>query len=92
MAQLVCENVSRGMREEERTVSVRDAATAQRSFIRVEADFLTTRGGKHYLPVGIVQEEAQGLVLVELPQEPDAGNRRLWVRAADLWHAEKVSA
>lgn len=92
MAQLVCENVSKGMRDEERTVSVRDAASAQRSFIRVEADFLTLHGGKHYLPVGVVQEESQGLVLVELPQEPDAGNRRLWVRPADLWRGERVSA
>lgn len=93
MAQLVCETVSKGMRDEERTVCVRNAVTGQRSFLRVEADFLTLHGEKHFLPVGVVQEEPQkGLVLVELPQEPDAGNTRLWVRAADLLRSEKIPA
>lgn len=93
MAQLVCESVSRGMRDEERTVCVRDAVTGQRSFVRVEADFLTFHAGKHYLPVGIVQDEPQqGLALVELPQEPDAGSTRLWVRQTDLLPGGRVPA
>lgn len=93
MAQLLCESVSRGMREEERTVCVRNAVSGQRAFLRVESDFLTRRGSNYFLPVGIVQEEQQqGLALVELPQEPDAGNRRLWVRTTDLLHDEKVPA
>lgn len=93
MAQLICENVSKGMREEERTVCVRNAVSGQRTFLRVEFDFLTLCGSRYYLPVGIVQEEPQkGLALVELPQEPDAGNRRLWVRASDLLRNEKALA
>lgn len=93
MAQLICESVSKGMREEERTVCVRNAVSDQRTFLRVESDFLTRHGGNHYVPVGIVQEERQeGLALVELPQEPDAGNRRLWVRITDLLRNEKVPA
>lgn len=93
MAQLVCESVSRGMRDEERTVSVRNAVTGERSFVRVESDFLTLRGGKHYLPVGVVQEEPQqGLVLIELPQAPDAGSTRLWVRSADVLRMESMPA
>lgn len=93
MALLICENVSRGMRDEERTVSVRNAVTGAPSYVRVESDFLTHRGGRYYLPVGVVQEEPQhGLALVELPQEPDAGDTRLWVRSADLLRSEKVPA
>lgn len=93
MAQLVCETVSRGMRDEERTVCVRNAVTGQRSFLRVEADFLTVHGNDYFLPVGIVQEESQNeLVLVELPQEPDAGNTRLWVKTSDLLRTENTRA
>lgn len=93
MAEVACEDVSRGMRDEERTVCVRNAVTGERSFVRVEFDFLTQRGDRYYLPVGIVQEEPQhGLALVELPQEPDAGNTRLWVRLSDLWRSGKIPA
>lgn len=94
MAQLLaCESVSRGMRDEERTISVRNAVTGERSFVRVEADFLTQHEGKHYLPVGVVQEEArQGLALIELPQAPDAGSTRLWVRLDDVLRMETTPA
>ena len=85
MAEILCEKVSRGMRLEERTVCVRDAVSGLRSFVRVETDFLTAQNGNYYLAVGVVQEEPEkGLVLVELPQAPDAGAWRLWVRCADL--------
>jgi hypothetical protein len=93
MAKIRCEDVSRGLREEERTVSVRNAVTGLRSFLRVEADFLTYHDGNSYLPVGVVQKEPEhGLVLIELPQEPDAGSTRLWVRAADFLQPGNVSA
>jgi len=92
MTQIICETVSKGMRPQKRTVCIRDAVTGRRSFLRVEADFLTTRGERQYLPVGVVQEEhEQGLILVELPQEPDAGDARLWIRQSDLLPAEKVA-
>jgi hypothetical protein len=79
------------MRPEERTVSVRDAVTGARSFVRVETDFLTAENGNYYLPVGVVQEEPdKGFVLVELPQAPDAGSWRLWVRTADLLGSTQV--
>lgn len=91
MVEIHCEKVSRGMREEERTVTVRDAVSGLRSFVRVETEFLTYQDGKYYLPVGVVQEEPQrGLALVELPQEPDAGNTRLWVRTADFLQDTKA--
>lgn len=92
MAQLLCEEVSRGLRSEERLVTVRDAVSKLRSFLRVETGFLTHHNGKYYLPVGVVQREPQlGLVLIELPQAPDAGNTRLWVRAADFLEPRTVS-
>jgi hypothetical protein len=93
MAQIRCEKVSRGLRDEERTVTVRNAVTGLRSFLRVETDFLTHHDGNYYLPVGVVQDEPQhGLVLIELPQEPDAGSTRLWVRSADFLEPRNVSA
>ena len=93
MALIRCEDVSRGLREEERTVTVRNAVGGRRSFLRVETDFLTFHDGNYFLPVGVVQRELeQGLVLVELPQEPDAGDTRLWVRAADFLQPRNLSA
>jgi hypothetical protein len=92
MVEILCEDVSMGMREEERTVTVRDAISQRRSFLRVETEFLTFQNGKYYLPVGVVQDEPQlGLALVELPQEPDAGSTRLWIRTADFFQNLKVS-
>lgn len=93
MAQILCESVSPGLREEERTVCVRNAVNGLRSFLRIEADFLTSYAGNYYISVGVVQEEPQlGLLLVELPQEPDAGSTRLWVRVRDTLSAAKASA
>jgi hypothetical protein len=93
MAEIRCDEVSRGLRQDERTVTIRDAVSGQRSFLRVERDFLTYHNGKHYLPVGVVQQEPQlGLALIELPQEPDAGNTRLWVQSADFLPPAKATA
>jgi hypothetical protein len=93
MAEIRCDDVFEGLREEERTVAIHDVVTGQRSFLRVESDFLTYYEGKHYLPVGVVQKEPQlDLALIELPQEPDAGNARLWVRLADFLPPKKATA
>jgi hypothetical protein len=84
MPEVLCEKVGRGLRDSERTVALRDVF-GRREFLRVEHGFLTEVGGKTYLPVGVVQEDReQQLVLIELPQEGECGNWRLWVRAADL--------
>jgi hypothetical protein len=93
MEEILCEKVSRGLRPEERTVTVRDAVTGLRSFVRVETEYLTLLDGKYYLPVGVVQREPQlGLALVELTSPPDAGNTRLWVRTADFLPPRTVPA
>lgn len=93
MEEIVCERVSPGLRREERTVCVRNAVTGLRSFLRIEADFLSFYRGKYYITVGVIQEEPQqDLLLVELPLEPDAGTTRLWVRASDTLSAVKASA
>lgn len=91
MAVLACESVARGMRDEERTVSVLNAVTGARSFVRVEADFLTDREAD-FICRWSFEEPQQGLVLIELPQEPAAGSTRLWVRTSDLLRSEKVPA
>ena len=91
MPEIRCEDVSRGLRSTEKLVIIRDAVSGLRSFLRVEADFLTGQNGNYFLPVGVVQEEPElGLALVELPQEPDAGSTRLWVRMVDFLEIAKV--
>jgi hypothetical protein len=93
MAELRCEDVSPGLRSAEKLVIVRDAVSGMRSFLRVETDFLTPQDRDYFLPVRVVQEEPErGLALIELPQEPDAGNTRLWVRITDFLEPMKVSA
>jgi len=82
MPQVICE-VSRGLRDSERTVAVRDTQ-GRRQFLRVEHDFLTLEKGKHYLPVGIVHISQDKQVLIELPHEADSGASRLWVKYSDV--------
>lgn len=93
MAQIRCEKVSRGLRPDERSVTVRNAVTGEHSSLRVPTDYLTMCHGDTFLPVGIVQDEpAHGLVLVELTQDTDVGPRRLWVRTSDLLSAVKTAS
>jgi hypothetical protein len=84
MAEVICDRVGPGLRESERIVTVKDVH-GRREFLRVEQAFLTVVGDRTYLPVGIVQENPeQQLVLIELPQEGECGNWRLWVSSTDL--------
>ena len=83
MAQVICE-ITPGLRDSEKTASVKDVFN-RRLHLRVEDGFITTEGGRHYLPIGIVGvDEAKGLALIELPHESDSGISRLWVRRSDL--------
>jgi hypothetical protein len=84
VAAILCEQVAPGMRTSERCVSVRDIR-GHREWLLVEQDFLTQRQNQTYLPVGIIQVDREGdLVLVEFPHEAATGGNRIWVRAADL--------
>jgi hypothetical protein len=84
MAQLVCEKVTRGLRESEVVATIRDIH-GRREFLRVEKDFLYFENEKYYLPVGVVYEDKErNIALIELPQESEAGNQRLGVRSNDL--------
>ena len=83
MAQVVCE-VSQGLRDSEKTASVRDVFN-RRLHLRVEDGFIATEGDRHYLPIGVVGvDDARDLALIELPHESDSGISRLWVRRSDL--------
>jgi hypothetical protein len=84
MPELLCERVGPGMREDERTVAIRDIF-GRREFLRVPYGFLTHEGDKYYVPVGVVHiDKEKQLVLIELPQEGECGSWRLWVRVSDL--------
>ncbi len=83
MAQVVCE-VSPGLRDSEKTASVKDIFN-RRLHLRVEDGFIATEGGRHYLPIGVVGvDDVKDLALIELPHESDSGISRLWVRRSDL--------
>lgn len=84
MPALRCTRVGPGMREDERTVEVKDVQ-GRREFLRVPIGYLEVVGDTYYVPVGLVQEDlAQRLAIIELPQEGELGNSRLVVRMADL--------
>ena len=84
MPALRCNRVGPGMRDSERTVEIRDVQ-GRREFLRVPFGYLVPRDDTYYVPVGLVQEDpVQQLALIELPQEGECGNWRLWVRLKDL--------
>jgi hypothetical protein len=84
MALVVCDVVTKGFRDSERSVGVRDV-NGHRQFLRVVEHFLTFENGKYYLPVGLVMVRYKDqAALVELPHEADSGANRLWVPFASL--------
>jgi len=93
MAEILCDQVGQGLRESERTVSVKDVH-GRRQYITVEHDFLTvTPEKKYYLPVGVVHVDRKtGALLVELPHEAYSGANRLWVSSQDLLEPTETPA
>jgi hypothetical protein len=72
------------MRESERTVAIKDIQ-GRREYLRVPAGFLESVGETYYVPVGLVYEDpGRQVALIELPQEGECGNWRLWVHSTDL--------
>ncbi|OWK45818.1 hypothetical protein [Fimbriiglobus ruber] len=85
-----CDDVKPGMRNSER-IAVFSDHTGKKHYIRVEADFLSTIGGVHYLPVGLVQiDRDSGYRLVELPHEAETGANRLWIKPENIRTVESV--
>ncbi len=83
MAEIPCE-VGPGLRDSERTVTVKDIFN-RRHHLRVEEGFITAEEGRYYMPIGVVGiDHEKALALVELPHESDGGINRLWVRRSDL--------
>jgi hypothetical protein len=84
MALVVCDQVSPGLRDSERSVAIKDVH-GRRQHLRVPFDFLTNKEGKFYITVGVVHVDPKTrAVLVELPHEADSGANRLWVWPQDL--------
>lgn len=91
MAQVICDKVSPGLRASERSVAIKDVY-GHRQHLRVPFDFLTEKGEKFYITVGIVHVDRKtGAVLIELPHEADSGANRLWVRHQDLLEPLEVT-
>jgi hypothetical protein len=92
MSLVVCDQVSDGLRQTERTVAVKDIH-GHRAFLRVEAGFLTEDGGKFWLPVSKVHEDKdRQIALIELPQEAESGVNRLWVPSSALREYSRTPA
>ena len=91
MAEIRCEKVSRGMREEEERDDTRCLKRAA-LFSPCGNRVLTYLDAQYYLPVGVVQQqEPQRVLTCWLPQEPDTGGTRLWVRTADFLQDSRAS-
>ena len=93
MAQVVCDEITPGLRESERTVAIKDVH-GRRQFLRVRYDFLTPgKDHKFYLTVGIVHVDPKSkAVLIELPHEADSGANRLWVWPHDFLESIEATA
>jgi hypothetical protein len=84
MIQVLCEKVSRGMREVDAIATIRDYH-GRRHFLHVEKDFLTSHDSQWALPVAFVYRDPQtGAVLIEVPQEAETGVNRIWVPLSSL--------
>lgn len=76
-----CFGIADGMRFEEKVAILCDAHD-DLDYVSVDADFLTRSNGDYLLPVYVLgQNETGDLALIELPQESERGNNRLWVSA-----------
>jgi hypothetical protein len=64
---------------ESQVVKVMDSENRANT-LRVAKGSLVEKGGKTYLPVGLVRvDRERKCALVELPQEADSGTRRVWL-------------
>jgi hypothetical protein len=84
MVEVICDEVSTGLRADEAAVSVR-SVDGRLEWIRVPWNYLTRQGEHWYLPVGLVYDDRiQPHVLVEFTHEADTGANRVWVKRTDL--------
>jgi hypothetical protein len=73
------------------SVAVRDINDV-RTFLEIQADFVTRWKGQTYLPIGLVyKDQEKGVALIEFPVEADSGAHRLWVPLASLLDSCEVS-
>jgi hypothetical protein len=92
MIQVLCEKVSRGMRDVDAIATIRDYR-GRRHFLHVEKDFLASHNSHWALPVALVHRDPQtGAVLIEFPHEAETGVNRIWVRAEDVVGNAEVTA
>jgi hypothetical protein len=92
MLEILCEQVSPGLREADAILTLRDFS-GRRHFLQIEKEFLVRRQGRSYLPVGFVHRAAPtGAFLIELPHEAETGAHRLQVSAEKVLDAEEVPA
>jgi hypothetical protein len=92
MFQVLCEKVSRGMRDVDAIATIRDYS-GRRHFQHIEKDFLQSHDARSALPVAFVHRDPEtGAVLIEFPHKAETGVNRIWVRAEDVVSDNGVTA
>jgi hypothetical protein len=81
MPYVLC-TVSDGLRASEVTVEVQDE-NQRPEYLRVHREFVKRINDRNYLPIGVVGQD-KDMILIELPHEADSGANRLWVGRASL--------
>lgn len=88
--EVACTATASSLHETE-VVGVADV-TGNHQFLRVGKGFLTREAGQAYLPVLVVEVDAERRrALVQLPYEADSGASRIWV-ALGSFRREGVAA
>jgi hypothetical protein len=91
MLHLRCQEVGKGLRDSERSVTVKDWQ-GKKDYLRFEAGFLYREADAYWFPVGkIADDPTKGVVLIEYPQESERGNWRIWVATTDLLEYQQAT-
>lgn len=84
MDYVVCDEVSEGFRESDRTVAIKSYQGRQ-EYLRLSLRSLLQKDGRFYLAVGIVRHDLPtGAYLIEFPHEADSGANRIWVPGSSM--------
>ena len=84
MDYVVCDEVTEGFRESDRTVAVK-SLQGRREYLRLSLRSLLQKDGKFYLAVGVVRHDPPtNSYLIEFPHEADSGANRVWAPASSM--------
>ena len=78
-------STSEGFRHEDVTVEVKTVDESKQVYLGLPLEFLEIVGEETLLPIMLIQvDDESGMALVELPDEAEGGQRRVWVSSTSL--------